>query len=62
MLNVNLISNSFVWFPDTVNLLPSRTECGIQADDKIIGGMETGIREYPWMVLLGYQERNVFIL
>ncbi|KAF2890713.1 hypothetical protein ILUMI_15460, partial [Ignelater luminosus] len=43
---------------NTPDLFPSRKVCGIQAENTILGGMDTTIRDYPWMVLLQYQEPN----
>ncbi|KAF2903038.1 hypothetical protein ILUMI_03135 [Ignelater luminosus] len=35
------------------NLLPGRDVCGKQTEDRIYGGIQTGIAEFPWMALLG---------
>ncbi|KAG6464620.1 CLIP domain-containing serine protease 2 isoform X2 [Manduca sexta] len=37
-------------------LLPNRRECGIQNNDRIVGGIQTEIDEHPWMVLLRYDK------
>lgn len=39
-------------------LLPRPGECGIDAQDRIYGGNETKIDEYPWMALLQYSKRK----
>ncbi|XP_049780411.1 CLIP domain-containing serine protease HP8-like [Schistocerca gregaria] len=40
-----------------VGLLPF-SECGHAENDRIIGGNETGLFEFPWMALLGYKTRD----
>ncbi|XP_073950647.1 CLIP domain-containing serine protease HP8-like [Choristoneura fumiferana] len=55
----------------TANTMPSSNEveghpklallpenCGETDSDKIIGGKNTGLYQYPWMVLLSYQKLN----
>ncbi|XP_065073005.1 serine protease grass-like isoform X2 [Ochlerotatus camptorhynchus] len=39
--------------PD-ISLLP--TECGITTADRVAGGDETGVFEFPWMALLRYRD------
>lgn len=36
-----------------VDLLPGRDVCGIQEENRIYGGEETALGEFPWMALLG---------
>lgn len=37
-------------------LLPTRKECGQSEDpDRILGGIEAGIGEFPWMAILLYE-------
>ncbi|XP_045502391.1 CLIP domain-containing serine protease 2-like isoform X1 [Colias croceus] len=36
------------------DLLPNTTVCGIQNDNRIVGGTQTEIDEHPWMALLKY--------
>ncbi|CAH1954515.1 unnamed protein product [Acanthoscelides obtectus] len=40
------------------DLLPSAGQCGFQEVDRIYGGTETAIGEFPWMALLQYQDRS----
>lgn len=42
------------------SLLP--TTCGISdVSDRIIGGNEARLHEFPWMVLIGYDTRKTFL-
>lgn len=41
-------------------LLPNHEKCGIDTQDKIYGGKETGLSEYPWMVLVEYEKGELF--
>ncbi|XP_059053397.1 CLIP domain-containing serine protease HP8-like isoform X2 [Achroia grisella] len=43
---------------DPVSLLPGYNVCGIQNEDKIVGGTQADIDEHPWMVLLRYDKPN----
>ncbi|KAG5894889.1 hypothetical protein JTB14_030594 [Gonioctena quinquepunctata] len=36
-------------------LLPSLDVCGVDAQDRIYGGNETNLQEFPWMVLVEYE-------
>ncbi|KAH8369485.1 hypothetical protein KR009_012380 [Drosophila setifemur] len=36
------------------SLLPRAPNCGDNFEDRIVGGVETGKREFPWMVLIEY--------
>lgn len=36
------------------SLLPDVGLCGVNALDKIVGGVNTSITEFPWMALLEY--------
>ncbi|XP_063698021.1 CLIP domain-containing serine protease B4-like [Culicoides brevitarsis] len=55
-----------ILFPTSVdnrwssNLLPvpGSGSCGISTSDKIFGGMETGIDEFPWLALLEYKRKD----
>ncbi|KAI8425101.1 hypothetical protein MSG28_006960 [Choristoneura fumiferana] len=38
------------------SLLPDTTVCGVQNDDRIVGGTFTEIDEHPWMALLRYDK------
>ncbi|CAH0558761.1 unnamed protein product [Brassicogethes aeneus] len=40
------------------SILPDRSICGIQSDNKILGGEKTGLEEYPWMALLQYRKNR----
>lgn len=41
------------------HLLPPRDECGISdSDDRVVGGEETGLEEFPWMALLHYNKNG----
>lgn len=41
------------------NVLPVPPDCGpLSLGDKIYNGNDTALDEYPWMVLLGYTEKN----
>lgn len=40
-----------------LNLLPT-VQCGKSFAQKIWGGNETALGEYPWMALLGYRSSN----
>lgn len=39
--------------------LPAPGYCGNHLADRIVGGEETQISEYPWMALLEYTKRNI---
>uniref|UniRef100_A0A182TN45 Peptidase S1 domain-containing protein n=1 Tax=Anopheles melas TaxID=34690 RepID=A0A182TN45_9DIPT len=41
-----------------VGLLPSPGQCGIQTSDRIFGGVNTRIDEFPWIALLKYAKPN----
>ncbi|EDW95637.1 melanization protease 1 [Drosophila yakuba] len=36
------------------NLLPMAPNCGDNFEDRVVGGKETGKREFPWMALIEY--------
>lgn len=38
--------------------MPQPGVCGNHLADRIVGGQETSITEYPWMVLIEYTKRN----
>ncbi|XP_055609291.1 CLIP domain-containing serine protease B4-like [Uranotaenia lowii] len=38
------------------NILPGTEECGLDLADRIVGGQETGIGEFPWLALLQYRK------
>ncbi|KAF2895319.1 hypothetical protein ILUMI_10857 [Ignelater luminosus] len=40
------------------NLLPSLNECGTLSSDRIVGGKEADLDEFPWMALVEYQKTN----
>lgn len=37
-------------------ILPKAPACGIETEDRIVGGEETKINEFPWIALLGYDK------
>lgn len=39
--------------------LPEPGVCGSSVENRILGGVEAGIAEYPWMTLLEYSKRNL---
>ncbi|XP_052863582.1 uncharacterized protein LOC128270220 [Anopheles cruzii] len=39
-------------------LLPAPGQCGIQTSDRIYGGVNTKIDEFPWLALLKYEKPN----
>nr|XP_023026596.1 serine protease easter-like [Leptinotarsa decemlineata] len=41
--------------PSDSPLLPTTEVCGISTQDKIYGGSEAGLKEFPWMALLEYK-------
>ncbi|KAJ2938769.1 hypothetical protein O0L34_g3390 [Tuta absoluta] len=41
---------------DPTSLLPNQRECGIQNNDRIVGGSRADIDEHPWMTLLRYDK------
>ncbi|XP_074037294.1 CLIP domain-containing serine protease HP8 [Leptinotarsa decemlineata] len=41
--------------PSKSSLLPSTEMCGISTQDKIYGGTEAGLQEFPWMALVEYE-------
>ncbi|CAG9565381.1 unnamed protein product [Danaus chrysippus] len=43
-----------------LSLLPNTDVCGIQNDDRIIGGHQTDLDEHPWTVLLKYSHPRGF--
>lgn len=42
--------------------LPQPGTCGNHLADRIVGGTETAINEFPWMVLIEYTKRNSCLL
>lgn len=42
----------------TSTLLPTAPHCGINLKDKIFGGSQTELNEFPWTALLGYTNDN----
>ncbi|KAJ8925924.1 hypothetical protein NQ315_009776 [Exocentrus adspersus] len=44
--------------PVTSNLLPSNDVCGLGTQDRIYGGEEAGLTEFPWMALVEYEREN----
>lgn len=45
-----------------VDDLPQPGQCGFSVNDRIVGGNETRITEFPWTVLIEYTKRKVTIL
>lgn len=48
-------------FTEGASLLPTPGVCGIHTSDRIYGGTETKVDEFPWTVLLEYSKRNKFL-
>ncbi|KAH9636612.1 hypothetical protein HF086_003430 [Spodoptera exigua] len=44
---------------DPLSLLPNSRICGIQNNDRIVGGTQADIDEHPWMALIRYDKRNI---
>lgn len=44
--------------PFTARDLPQPGQCGFSVNDRIVGGNETRITEFPWMVLIEYTKRK----
>ncbi|XP_075983213.1 CLIP domain-containing serine protease HP8-like isoform X2 [Anticarsia gemmatalis] len=42
--------------PSAMSLLPNERICGIQNNDRIVGGQQADIDEHPWMALLRYDK------
>lgn len=40
------------------NLIFKAPSCGQMSDDRIVGGEETALDEFPWLALVGYNKRN----
>lgn len=41
----------------------SRDKCGLETGaDRIYGGQFTELDEFPWMALLGYRPRKIFVI
>lgn len=47
------------WLKKLKSFLPAAPECGFDAQDRIFGGKETKIDEFPWTVLLEYTKRQL---
>lgn len=41
--------------PVSSSLLPSHDVCGVDTQDRIYGGEEAELSEFPWMALIEYQ-------
>lgn len=46
------------WYKKLKAKLPQSPQCGRDVQDRIFGGKETDIDEFPWMVLLEYKKRK----
>lgn len=46
----------------TANDLPIPGRCGTQANDRIVGGEETSLMDYPWYVIWLHDRQTLFIL
>ena len=44
------------------SLLPPVGVCGVQTSDRIVGGVNTKIDEFPWLALLKYAKRKSLII
>lgn len=42
--------------------LPAPGICGSSIEDRIVGGNETRITEFPWMVLIQYTKRKLGVM
>lgn len=42
----------------TNSFLPKPPECGVDLEDRVFGGTQTNIGEFPWFALLKYIRRN----
>lgn len=42
------------------NPFPSTRECAAARSNKIYGGVETEIDEFPWMALIEYEKSELF--
>ena len=40
------------------NVLPAKGECGIGSSNRIYGGEETELDEFPWNCLIEYAKRE----
>ncbi|XP_055609293.1 CLIP domain-containing serine protease B4-like [Uranotaenia lowii] len=40
------------------NELPATNECGLDLGDRIVGGQQTDLDEFPWLALLKYRKPN----
>lgn len=45
------------WLKDLKEKLPQPPLCGKDAQDRIFGGSETELAEFPWIVLLHFDKR-----
>lgn len=43
---------------EKLNLLPSWKECGVQYENRILGGDLLDLDEFPWMALLIYNKNT----
>jgi hypothetical protein len=50
------------WLPKLKTLVPLPPVCGTVIEQKIFGGKETGIEEFPWSALLFYKVRQYSFL
>lgn len=53
-------SSSDVSSHKNIGLLPN-TDCGPISTNKVAGGEKAGLGEFPWMVLLRYNTKSVYM-
>ncbi|CAH2045487.1 unnamed protein product, partial [Iphiclides podalirius] len=51
-----LFNDTSLIYNMTKSYLPSDKICGIQSNDRIVGGQETELDEHPWLVLIRYDK------
>lgn len=39
--------------------MPQPGQCGTQLKERIVGGQQTNIQDFPWMALIQYSKRNI---
>ena len=52
------INDKYAVCCDVGNLLPTAPACGTDYSDRIIGGNNTEIEQYPWTALMQYTYRK----
>lgn len=56
-----VVMQKLIMRPQTVtqSLLPKPPSCGVDVEDRIFGGTQTTIFEFPWFALLKYSKREL---